>query len=150
MNGLDIFLIILNVILFIVGIITIIVAIIKRNDSWSDATAISIAYWICYLVCIPLFLILLPFLVVDKSSGSTVGLITSVDRNFFGTTALYVKTSETEQEKYCIENEDISNKAKELIGKNVKIEYGSRVGFYSTGKCKQAPISKVEIIEEDK
>lgn len=147
MNGLDIFLIILNVILFIVGIITIIVAVIKRNDNWSDATTISIGYWICYLLFIPSFLILFPFLVVDKASGSTIGLITSVDRNFFGTTALYVKTSETEQEKYCIENEDISNKAKELIGKNVKIEYGTRVGFYSTGKCQQAPVGKIEIIE---
>ena len=149
MNWLDIFLIILNVILFIVGIITIIVAIIKRNDSWGDATAISIGYWICYLLFIPLFLILLPFLVVDKSSGSTVGLITSVDRNFFGTTALYVKTSETEQEKYCIENEDISNKANELIGKKVKISYGKRVGLYSTGKCSQAPVESIEEVTNE-
>jgi hypothetical protein len=148
MNWLDIFLIILNVILFIVGITTIVVAIVKRNDSWSDATVIAVVYWVCYLFVIAITI--KPFVVLDKASGSTIGLITSVDKNFFGTTAVYVKTSETEQEKYCIENEDISNKAKELIGKNVKIEYGTRVGLYSTGKCNQAPVSKIEELKEDK
>lgn len=148
MNWLDLLLIIFNVILFVIGITTIVVAIVKRNDSWSDATVIAVVYWVCYLFVIAITI--KPFVVLDKASGSTIGLITSVDKNFFGTTAVYVKTSETEQEKYCIENEDISKQAKELIGKNVKIEYGTRVGFYSTGKCNQAPISKIEIIEEDK
>ena len=138
----------LNVILFIVGIITIIVAIIKRNDSWSDATTISITYWICYLVFIPLFLILLPFFVLDRASGATIGTITSVDQNFFGTTALYIKTSETTQEKYCIEfDEDLINKSRELIGQRVKITYGKRVGLYSTTYCKQAPIETIERVE---
>jgi hypothetical protein len=148
MNWLDIFLIILNVILFIVGIITIIVAIIKRNDSWSEATAISIIYWTCYLVLIPLSLILLPFAVLDRASGVTIGTITSVNQNFFGTTALYIKTSEVTQEKYCIEfDEDLINKSRELIGQRVKITYGKRVGLYSTTYCKQAPIEAIERVE---
>ena len=90
-------------------------------------------------------LFILPFIVIDKGSGSTVGVITSVDKNFFGTTAVYVKTSETTQEKYCIEyNDRLENKAKEMVGKEVKISYGERVGLYSTGRCRPAPIEKIE------
>lgn len=149
MNWLDILLIMLNIILFVIGITTIVVAIVKRNDSWSDADVIAVIYWVCYLFVI--VITIATFVVLDKASGSTVGIITSVDKNFFGTTAVYVKTSEITQEKYCIEFDDeLENKAKELIGKNVKIEYGTRVGLYLTGKCSQAPISKIEMIEEDK
>ncbi len=91
---------------------------------------------------------LVPFVVIDKGSGSTMGTITSVDKNFFGTTALYIKTSETTQEKYCIEfDEELETKAKELIGKQVKVGYGKRVGLYSTGKCQEAPIDSIELIK---
>ncbi|HHX70657.1 MAG TPA: hypothetical protein GX708_21720 [Gallicola sp.] len=148
MNWLDITLIITNVLLFIVGIVMIIVAIIRRNDIWSNATFLAIIYWVNYIIIAPLFLIVIPFVVLDKSSGSTIGIVTSVDKNFFGTTAIYIKTSETTQEKYCIEDEKIVNQAKELIGKEVKIEYGTRVGFYSTGKCGQAPVEKIEMRNE--
>ena len=99
MNWLDITLIITNVLLFIVGIVMIIVAIIKRNDSWSSATYLAIMYWVSYIIIAPLFFIMIPFVVLDKSSGSTIGTVTSVDKNFFGTTAIYIKTSETTQEK---------------------------------------------------
>ena len=86
----------------------------------------------------------------DKKSGVTIGTITSVDKNFFGTTALYIKTTETTEEKYCIEfNDDLENKAKELIGKKVKITYGKRVGFYSIGKCDDAPIESIERIDDN-
>ena len=88
------------------------------------------------------------FLVIDKGSGSTIGTITSVDKNFFGTTSVYVKTSENSQEQYCVENEDIVNIAKEMIGKEVKISYGERVGLYSTNKCHSAPIENIEVIND--
>lgn len=91
---------------------------------------------------------MLPFLVIDKAAGTTVGEITSVDRNFFGTHAIYIKTSETEQEKYCTESLDITKIAVNNIGKKVKIKYNTRVGLYSTGACSQAPIKEIEIIEE--
>lgn len=91
------------------------------------------------------FFTALPFIVLDKGSGSTIGEITSVDKNYFGTTALYIKTSETAQEEYCIEDEKVALQASELIGKKVKVSYGERVGIYSTGACSQAPI---EVIEE--
>lgn len=141
MNGLDIFIIILIIILVILGIIAMILWICE------DEIFTGIIIFIVMLIIASLFT--LPFLVIDKASGATVGKITSVDKNFFGTTAVYIKTSETEQEKYCIEfNEELENKAKELIGKNVKISYGTRVGLYSTGKCSQAPIEKIEEVKE--
>lgn len=92
-------------------------------------------------------LCLVPFLTIDKAAGATIGTITAVDRNFFGTTAVYIKTSETEQEKYCIENDEIKKMAVNSIGKKVKVSYGTRVGLYSTGACSQAPIKEIEIIE---
>ena len=88
-----------------------------------------------------------PLVTIDKGAGSTIGEITSVDKSFWGNTKIFVKTSETEQEEYCAETIEVSNKAKELIGKKVKISYGERVGIFSTGKCQQAP---VEVIEEVK
>ena len=84
-----------------------------------------------------------------KKSGSTVGTITSVDKNFFGTTALYIKTTETKEEQYCIEDNKLAEIAKENIGKKVRISYGTRVGIYSTGACHNAPIYIIEVINEE-
>lgn len=149
MNWLDIILIIANAIIILIGIIMIPVAIVERiKDEYSDMPEVTAKYWLTYIF-IGWIIWALPFLVIDKSSGSTVGTITSVDKNFWGTTALYIKSTETNEEKYCIEyNEELEEKAKELIGKKVKVSYGKRVGFYSTGKCKQAPIETIEELEE--
>lgn len=141
MNWLDILLIIINIVLVVVGV-AITVCSIKENE-----IGIAICNWFI-LIMVAFFTIYLPFVVVDRASGSTVGTISSVDKNFFGTTALYIKTSETSEEEYCIEfNEELENKAKELIGEKVKITYGKRVGFYSTGKCHQSPVESIERID---
>lgn len=141
MNWLDILLIIINIVLVVVGVAITVYSIIE------DEIEIAIGYWSCWIV-VAIFILLLPFVVIDKASGSTVGTISSVDKNFFGTTALYIKTSETSEEEYCIEfNEELENKAKELIGEKVKITYGKRVGFYSTGKCNQSPVESIERID---
>ena len=141
MNWLDILLIIINIVLVIVGVAITVYSI--REDE----IEIVIGYWGCWII-VAIFILLLPFVVIDKASGSTVGTISSVDKNFFGTTALYIKTSETSEEEYCIEfNEELENKAKELIGEKVKITYGKRVGFYSTGKCNQSPVESIERID---
>lgn len=95
------------------------------------------------------FIILLPFVALDKASGETIGTITSVDKNFFGSTAIYIKTSETEQEEYCAEDKKIIEEAKKNIGKKVKISYGTRVGLYPLKKCHQAPINKLEEIKDE-
>ena len=89
------------------------------------------------------------FFVCDKSSGVTQGYITSVDKNFFGTTAVFIKTSESSQEEYCIEDDKIVDIANENIGKKVRINYGTRVGIYSTGACDNAPIDVIEVINEE-
>lgn len=95
------------------------------------------------------FIFCISFIRIDKKSGSTVGTITSVDKNFFGTTALYIKTTETTEEKYCIEDNKLAEVAKENIGKKVRINYGTRIGIYSTGACYNAPIYTIEVINEE-
>ena len=94
------------------------------------------------------FVFTISFVNIDKKSGATVGTITSVDKNFFGTTALYIKTTETAEEQYCIEDNKLSEIAKENIGKKVRINYGTRVGIYSTGACDNAPVDTIEVINE--
>lgn len=90
------------------------------------------------------------FVNIDKKSGTTVGTITSVDKNFFGTTALYIKTTETTEEKYCIEDNQLAELAKEYIGKKVRINYGTRIGIYSTGACDDAPVDVIAVLNEEK
>ena len=138
MNFLDIILIII-IVLVVIGAIVMLCMGVHEQE-----VGAGIGMFFVLIVGASLFLI--PFIVLDKGSGSTIGTITSVDKNFFGTTALYIKTSETTQEKYCIEfNEELETKAKELIGKEVKVTYGERVGLYSTGKCSEAPIESIEV-----
>lgn len=96
------------------------------------------------------FIFCVSFVSIDKKSGSTVGTITSVDKNFFGTTALYIKTTETTEEQYCIEDEELAEVAKENIGKKVRINYGTRVGIYSTGACDDAPVDVIAALNEEK
>ena len=95
------------------------------------------------------FIFCVSFISIDKKSGSTIGTITSVDKNFFGTTAIYIKTTETTEEQYCIEDNKLADIAKENIGKKVRISYGTRVGIYSTGACDNAPIDIIEVINEE-
>lgn len=142
MNWLDVLLIVIGSILLIIGLIGLIVGIVD------DGVGIGIEMFILMLVFASLVGIL-PFIRLDKSSGSTIGTITSVDKNFFGTTAIYIKSSETTQEKYCIEDDKVVEQAKELIGKEVKVEYGTRVGLYSTGRCSSAPIKKIEKLNKE-
>lgn len=141
MNWLDIILIILVIIILVGGIVISILA-------WVDGE-IGLGFGMLFMAIFISSMFALPFIVLDNGAGSTIGTITSVDKNFFGTTAVYVKTSETTQEKLCIEDNELSEQAKSLIGKEVKVSYGTRVGLYSTGKCGQAPIEKIEVVSED-
>lgn len=141
MNWLDIILIILVIITLVGGIVISILA-------WVDGE-IGLGFGMLFMAIFISSMFALPFIVLDNGAGSTIGTITSVDKNFFGTTAVYVKTSETTQEKLCIEDKELSEQAKSLIGKEVKVSYGTRVGLYSTGKCEQAPIEKIEVVSED-
>lgn len=135
------------VILILIGIVTIL-GIVLSVVSFVEIDA-EAGFGMLVIMFVLDFILLIPILAIDKSSGVTVGTITSVDRNFFGSTAIYVKTSETEQEKYCAEDKKVIEQAKELINKKVKISYGTRVGFYPLNKCHEAPIEKIEVIENE-
>ena len=141
MNWLDIILIILITIILVGGVVISILAWIVHE--------VGFGFCLLFMSLFISGMLTLPFIVLDNGEGSTIGTITSVDKNFFGTTAVYVKTSETTQEKLCIEDNELSEQAKSLIGKEVKVSYGTRVGLYSTGKCGQAPIEKIEVVSED-
>lgn len=141
MNWLDIILIILITIILVGGVVISILAWIEHE--------VGFGFCLLFMALFISGMLTLPFIVLDNGEGSTIGTITSVDKNFFGTTAVYVKTSETTQEKLCIEDNELSEHAKSLIGKEVKVSYGTRVGLYSTGKCSQAPIEKIEVVSED-
>ena len=140
MNWLDIIMIILAIAIFI-GAIACLTYYIKDYETWFG---VFMAIFILAFEGVPIYY----FGVFDKGAGSTIGTITSVDRNFFGTTSIYIKTSENSQERYCIEDDDIVNQAHELIGQDVKISYGTRVGLYSTNKCHSAPVEEIEAIDD--
>lgn len=144
MNWLDILLIIIIVILTLGAIILQFMAVSEQDYAF---VGIIFVVWLIIVGLISLC----GWFIIDKASGSTMGIITSVDKNFFGTTAVYIKTTETNEEKHCIEfDEKLENQAKELIGKRVQINYGERVGIYSAGKCHKAPIETIKEIENEK
>jgi len=141
MNWLDVIIILLIIILTIGAMILQGIAISDREYSMIGGV------FVVWLVIVG-FIFLVSFVRIDKKSGSTVGIITSVDKNFFGTTALYIKTTETSEEEYCIEDNNIVEIAKENIGNKIKISYGTRIGIYSTGACNDAPVDSITIVEE--
>ena len=142
MNFLDIIIVIILILLTLGALILQFTAVTEE-----DYGMIGGVFVIWLVICG--FIFCVSFVSIDKKSGSTVGTITSVDKNFFGTTSLYIKTTETTEEQYCIEDNKLSEIAKENIGKKVRVNYGTRVGIYSTGACDNAPIDVIEIINEE-
>lgn len=138
MNWLDIVLIILSGAFFVGALFCLVLTFIEGDLEFLGGVFVLVFVGV---------LILIPMWAFDWQSGITTGKITSVDKNLWGTTALYIKTSETEQEKYCIENKSLLKEANSLIGKEVTITYGKRFGIYSVKKCHQSPIEKIETIE---
>lgn len=105
-------------------------------------------FYLIIMAGLLMFVCLNPIVVIDKKAGMTIGTVTSIDQNFWGSTAIYIKTSETEQEKYCAEDKDIIEFAQSMLGKKVRIGYGERVGIYPLSKCDQAPIIHIEKWED--
>lgn len=143
MNFLDIIIIIVLILLTLGALILQFMAVSEQEYGMIGGVFIT---WL--VICG--FIFCVSFVNIDKKSGSTVGTITSVDKNFFGTTALYIKTTETTEEQYCIEDEKLVEVAKENIGKKVRINYGTRVGIYSTGACDDAPVGIITVLNEEK
>ena len=142
MNFLDIIIVIVLILLTLGALILQFMAVSEK-----DYEMIGGVFIIWLVICG--FIFCVSFVSIDKKSGSTIGTITSVDKNFFGTTSLYIKTTETTEEQYCIEDNKLAEIAKENIGKKVRISYGTRVGIYSTGACDNAPIDIIEVINEE-
>lgn len=142
MNFLDIIIVIVLVLLTLGALILQFIAISEEEYGMIGGVFVT---WL--VICG--FIFCVSFVSIDKKSGITVGTITSVDKNFFGTTSLHIKTTETTEEQYCIEDNKIAEVVKENIGKKVRISYGTRVGIYSTEACDNAPIDIIEIINEE-
>ena len=145
MNFLDIIIIIVLILLTLGALILQFMAVSEKEYYVNQIIGGVFVMWL--VICG--FIFCASFVSIDKKSGSTIGTITSVDKNFFGTTALYIKTTETTEEQYCIEDNKLAEVAKENIGKKVRISYGTRVGIYSTGACDNAPIDVIEVINEE-
>ena len=136
---------IVSIVLIVIGLIIANVLMLEaiKDEEWGALCGILFIWLVIS------FFLLLPFIALDKASGETIGTITSVDKNFFGSTSIYIKTSETEQEKYCAEDTEIIEEAKKNIGKKVKISYGTRIGLYPLKQCHEAPINKLEEIKDE-
>ena len=145
MNFLDIIIIIVLILLTLGALILQFIAVSEKEYYVNQIIGGVFVMWL--VICG--FIFCVSFVKIDKKSGATVGTITSVDKNFFGTTALYIKTTETTEEQYCIEDNKLADIAKENIGKKVRISYGTRVGIYSTGACNNAPVDIIEVINEE-
>ena len=145
MNFLDIIIIIVLILLTLGALILQFMAVSEKEYYVNQIIGGVFVMWL--VICG--FIFCASFVSIDKKSGSTIGTITSVDKNFFGTTALYIKTTETTEEQYCIEDNKLAEVAKENIGKKVRISYDTRVGIYSTGACDNAPVDTIEVINEE-
>lgn len=141
MNWLDMIFIIILAVITLIALAIQIIAI--KDKEYSYIFQVFIAWLI-----ISGLILLVAFIRIDKRGGVSVGTITAVDKNFFGTTRMYFKTTENNEEEYCIEATKIANIAKENVGKKVRIFYGTRVGIYSTGRCDEAPIDHIDVLNE--
>ena len=142
MNWLDIIGILIIVFIVIGSVILDVIAITEKEYGFVGGCFVASSF-LCALV------VIMFFFVCDKSAGVTQGYITSVDKNFFGTTSIFIKTSESSQEEYCIEDDKIVDIANKNIGKKVTVKYDKRVGLYSTGSCSQGPIESINLVENE-
>lgn len=87
-------------------------------------------------------------LVIDKNADMTIGILVGIEKEPLGSTSVYIRTGDSEQRRYCMEDEELIQFAKKHLGETIRVGWGDRVGFYSLNKCKQAPIIHIERWEE--
>lgn len=87
-------------------------------------------------------------LVIDKNADMAVGTLVGIEKEPLGSVSVYIRTGDSEQRRYCMEDEELIQFAKEHIGEVVRVGWGDRVGFYPLNKCRQAPIIHIERWEE--
>ena len=93
-----------------------------------------------------MYMFAISFIVVDTNNKTIEGILTNVEKNWYGTYTIYIRTDKNE--KYCVENKDIINMANELIGREVIIGKGTREGMYGITKCHEAPITHIERVKD--
>jgi len=137
------------VITILIGVVFFIYFIAKKT--WlRDRMVLEAVFSIIISLAIATLVLFGAFVRLDYASGATAGIVTSVDSTKWGKKYIYIKTSETTQEVYCIEAENVNDfgDLNSYIGKTIKVTYGTRVGVYSIGKCSQSPIETIEIMEK--
>lgn len=87
-------------------------------------------------------------LVIDKNPDMTIGILIGMEENPFGTYTVYIRNNDSDQKHYCMEDRDIIEYAKTLLGETVRVGWGERVGIYPLEKCNQAPIIHIERWED--
>jgi len=87
-------------------------------------------------------------LVIDKNADMTIGVLVGMEREPLGSVSVYIRTGDSEQRHYCMEDEELIQFAKEHLGETVRVGWGDRVGFYPLNKCRQAPIIHIERWED--
>lgn len=97
------------------------------------------------ILLMAMYIFAIPFIVIDNNNGMIEGRITNVEKNWYGTYTIYIRTDKNE--KYCTENKSIGNKANELIGREVILGKGTREGIYGITKCHEAPIVHIERVK---
>ena len=97
-------------------------------------------------------------LCLDFESGSHKIIPTAVDTDVWGNYKVYYRTTEytknSEEDYYYIEkdNTELAEKIKECIkqDKDVVVYYDKWVGFKGWWAPNEAPITKIEVVEEEK
>lgn len=93
-----------------------------------------------------MYIFAIPFVVIDNDNKTIEGILTNVEKNWYGTYTIYIRTDKNE--KYCTENKSIVEFAKKELGRKVIIGKGTREGIYGITKCHQAPIEHIERIKD--
>lgn len=90
--------------------------------------------------------------VYDPAPGAQVGILQAVDKDMWGKSAVYIlpPSGYGEYDKYCLDASQYELHAQLLqaVGKKIKIEYGTREGFFGWSQCKEAPIDAFSVEEE--
>ena len=87
-------------------------------------------------------------LVIDRDPDMSIGVLVGMEENPFGTYTVFIRTNDSDQRHYCMEDPDIIAFAKTLVGETVRVGWGERVGIYPLEKCNQAPIIHIERWED--
>lgn len=128
---------------------------IKNEKGYVDGEMIGITL-ITLIIIIGFIVGIFGNLCLDFSSGSHRIIPTAVDNDMWGNYKVYYRTTEytknSEEDYYYIDkyNKELAEQMKEYIkqGKEVIVYYDKWVGLKGFTAPREAPITKIEIVEE--